>query len=100
MLPPTVMSDLPSRVYDRPLANLDNAVASSEPNLLSGLNKLYVRPLVPVIMNVVGNLGEEDPLISQDPKSFANKPRIGVSKGVTVLFRRTGTEAEARLKVF
>jgi len=81
-----VVSFFPFRIDDRSLANFDNTVARHETQFAGGINQLYVRPLVPVVVHVVGDLAEEDALIPQNAKRFAQKWWKRVCKCVVVLF--------------
>lgn len=58
MLSPGVMRHFPFRVDDRSLANLDDAIARSKADLLAGLDQFDVRPLVTMVVDVIGDFGE------------------------------------------
>ena len=94
------MGNLPFRIDNRPFPDLDNAVASCESRLLRGLNKLHMRPLIPVVVNVISDFGEKHPLAPQYPISLAHECRIGMRKRVAVLLRSTRPETEPGIEVF
>ena len=58
MLPAAVMGHFPSGVNNRGRAGLDNAIASAEPYGDPGLNQFNMRPLVLMVMYVIGDLAE------------------------------------------
>ena len=60
MLASRMMCRLPSWVDYWPFANLHDAVASRETDRNSGIDKLDVRPLIAVMVNVVGSVAEQD----------------------------------------
>jgi hypothetical protein len=60
MLPASVVRDLPFRVDNRTAPDLDDAVARTEARLSGGFDKIHMRPIVAVMMNVVGDLAEQD----------------------------------------
>ena len=62
MLPPRVVSLFPFGVYDWPFAHFDDAIAGFESCHSGCLNKFHMRPLVAVVVNVVGDLAEQNPL--------------------------------------
>jgi hypothetical protein len=86
MLSAGMMGCLPSGVDDRPLTSLDDAVTGLESRFLSCKDKINMRPLVAVVMNVVRNLAKKNTLGLQNPKSFPNEWREGVGKTVSHFF--------------
>jgi len=50
------------------------------------LDEIDVRPLVLVVMDVIGDLAEQYALRFQDPVGLANEGRIYVRKAVALLF--------------
>ena len=53
-----VVRHFPFRVDDWTLANLDDAIARGKTDLLAGLNQFDMRPLVAMIVDVVGDFSE------------------------------------------
>ena len=80
VLAAAMMGHLPFRIDNRPFPDLDNAVASCESRLLRGLNKLHMRPLIPVVVNIISDFGEKHPLLPQYPICLAHERRIGLRK--------------------
>jgi hypothetical protein len=81
---------LPLGINDRPFSNLDNAITGLEARSLSCLDQFDVRPLITVVMNVIGDLAEKDPFWLEDPVGFLDERRIRVGKRVSKLFWRPG----------
>ena len=63
MLTPAVVCRFPFRIDDRPLADLHDAIARGEANRTSRVDQFNVRPLISMVMNVIGDLGEQHPFI-------------------------------------
>ena len=63
-----VSNDGPSStwVYYRPFTNLDDAIAGPKADFVSCVDKLDMRPLVPMVMHIVRDLGEQNALGAQD----------------------------------
>ena len=99
MLPSRVVSLFPFGVYDRPFSNLDDAIAGFESCHSGRLNKLHMRPLVAVIVNVVGDFAKENAFWLQDTESLFNKWRIGVREAVAKFLRGTIAKTEAGVKI-
>ena len=89
----------PSRINDRTLADLDNAVTGTEPNSGRGLDKIDVRPLILMVVDIIGDLTKQDALGTKHPECFSRKGRIEMREVIAVLFRRAEPEPEARVKV-
>ena len=100
MLPSCVMSGLPFRVDDWAFADLHDAVARHEAHFARGTNQFDVRPLVHVVMHIIGDLAEQDTFFLQYAMSLTHEGREGVSKRVMVLFGGTHCETESGTKVF
>ena len=64
MLSAAVMRYRPLWVNDRRLARLDNAITGAEPCLDCGLSQFEVRPLIAMIVYVVGDLAKKDAIRS------------------------------------
>jgi hypothetical protein len=58
MLPARVVRDLPLWVDNRTRPDLDNAVACTEARLSRSFDEVQVRPIIAVMMNIVGDLAE------------------------------------------
>jgi hypothetical protein len=58
MLPASVVRVFPFRVDDRTVPDLDNAVAGTEAGLSRSLDEVHMRPIITVMMDVVGYLTE------------------------------------------
>ena len=99
MLPPRMVSLFPFGVYNRPFSHFDDAIAGFESCHSGRLNKLHMRPLVTVIVNVVGDLAEENAFRLQDSKSLFNEWRICVREAVAQFLRGTITETKAGVKI-
>ncbi len=56
VMTPRMMGCLPLGIYYRPFADLDDTIAGPEANHCSCVDKLNVRPLVPVVVHVIGDL--------------------------------------------
>lgn len=76
MLAPSVVSRPPLRVDNRPAANFDDAITRAETHLLCSQGQIDMGPLIAMIMDIVGDLAEQDPLGFEDPIRFAEKARI------------------------
>jgi len=82
------MGRLPPWVDDRPLTNLDDAVAGFESSFLGCKDKFNMRPLIAMMVNVVRNLTKKNTLRFQNSISFQNERRVGVRKSVSHFFWR------------
>ena len=60
MLSPGMVGFFPPGVNDRPLSDFNDAVARLKADGDSCQNYLHMGPLITVIMNIVGNLAEEN----------------------------------------
>ena len=85
VLPPTMVGNFPFRVHDRPLPYLNDAIASAKPDFPRGQDKIHVRPLVAVMMYVVGNFAEQNTFRAQHAPRLAQKRREGVGKVILQL---------------
>ena len=99
MLPSRVVSFFPLGVYDRSFSHFDDAIAGFESCHSGRLNKLHMRPLVTVIVNVVGDLAEENAFRLQDSKSLFNERGISVREVVAQFLWGTITETKAGVKI-
>jgi hypothetical protein len=52
------MGGLPSRIDDRTLPGLDNAIAGAETGFPGGVDEIHVRPIVAVVVHVVRYLAK------------------------------------------
>ena len=82
-----VVGDLPPGVYDRPFSHLDNAIAGAKARRCRGLDKVDVRPLKSVAVNVVSYLAEQYPIMLEDTVGFTHEWRESVGKVVAGLRR-------------
>jgi hypothetical protein len=73
-----MMGSLPPWVDDRPLTNLDNAVAGLESYFLSCQDEFNMRPLVAMVVNIVCYLTKKNALRFQDSVGFLNERWEGV----------------------
>ena len=99
MLPPRVVSHLPLRVDDRSLPNLDDTVARAEANGARGLDEIDMGPQVAVIVNVIGDLAQQDALGFQHAVCFLDERRVSVSERVALFLRGSKAQAESRVEV-
>ena len=76
MLAAAVVGYLPARIDDWTLANLDDAITSSEASRSSCLNLLNVRPLILMSVDVIGNLAKENPFYDEGAISLGHKRRV------------------------
>jgi len=58
-----MVRNLPLRIDNRRLPHLNDTIARGEARLSAGAYKINVRPLIPVIMDVIGDLAEQDAFI-------------------------------------
>lgn len=77
----------PLRVNDWPFTNLHNAVARHEADFAGGVNEFYVRPLIPVMVNVVRDLAEQNAFALQYAMGFAKERWEGVSESIVIFLR-------------
>ena len=80
MLAPAVVGDLPLRVNDGPFADFDDAIASAEADSFGGMYKVDVGPLVPMVVNIVGDLGEQNAVRLKHAICFPSKGWVKVAK--------------------
>jgi len=62
MLPAGVVRVLPFGIDNRTFTDLDDAIARPEAGLSRSFDEVDMRPIIPVMMNVVGDLAEQNPL--------------------------------------
>jgi hypothetical protein len=63
MLPASVVRVFPFRIFridDGTAPDLDDAVARTEASLSRSFNEVHMRPIISVMMNVVGDLAQQD----------------------------------------
>ena len=63
MLAPAMMGDLPFRIDDRSLSDLDDAVAGHEPSSLPGVDQIDMCPLITVVVNAISYFAEKDSFV-------------------------------------
>jgi hypothetical protein len=100
MLPPSVVRVFPFRIDDRTVPDLDNAIARAEAGLSRSFDEIDVRPIVTVMMNVVGDFAEQDSFQPQDAVRLPDERRVRMSKSVLVLFRRSQYKPESHVEIF
>jgi hypothetical protein len=61
-MPAGMVGHLPAGVFYRPLSHLDYTIASLKANLPGRVDKLHMSPLIAVMVNIIGNLAEQNPL--------------------------------------
>jgi hypothetical protein len=61
VLSAAVVRVLPLRVNDWPFANFDDAVTGHQTHSTGCVDKFNVRPLIPMMVNVVSDLAEQNP---------------------------------------
>lgn len=86
VLSSAVVRILPLRVNDWPFADLNDAVTGSQPHLAGSVDEVYVCPLIPMVMNIVGKLAEQDAFGFENSVSLFRKWRERVRKGVLIFF--------------
>src|SRR6266404_8424377 len=58
-----------------------------------------MRPLILMIVNVVGDLAEQNTVGPQDPHCFLNEQRVKIGERIAVLFWRALTQAKPNIEV-
>jgi len=71
-----MVSYLPARVNNWPFTYLDDHIAGAESYLRCRLHQLKMRPLHPVVVDVIGDLGKKNPLRLQHSIGFFDKTGI------------------------
>ena len=99
MLASTVVGPLPLRVDDRTSPNFDDAVARPKARVNGSFDQLKVRPLVLVMVDIISNLAEQNPLVLQDAVSFSDERGVGVREVVALLLRGFSAQPEPLMKV-
>lgn len=94
-----MMRDLPLGIDDRALAYLDNAIAGSEANILSGFYQLHMCPLVAMIVNVISDFREQYTFIPQYAMGFPHEGRVCVGECVAVFLRGPFAQAEPLVEI-
>ena len=95
----SVVGDLPSSIDDRTLSHLDYAVASTESSRSGCLHQVDMSPLQSMVVNIVGDLAEQDRFLFQYPVGFPQEWRIGMREVVVGFGRRLGAQPEPCVKV-
>ncbi len=99
MLASAVVSGLPLRIDDRSLADFNDAIAGAESNGRRGLHQFNVRPLILMVVNVVGDLAKQKAIYAQNAIGFLDKGRVEVGKAVSVLLRRASPQSKTHRKI-
>lgn len=84
MLPSAVMGPFPLGIDYGTFSNLDNAIAGRQPRLPRRIDEFNVRPLVAMMMDVVGDFTEQDAFLCEDAIGFAGETRKRVGEGVMI----------------
>ncbi len=58
---PGMVGFFPARVYYRAFPDLDDAVASPEADFPGRINDFHMRPLIAVMMDIIGDFAKEYP---------------------------------------
>jgi hypothetical protein len=93
------MGDFPPRINDRPLPDLHEAIAWSKSSVPGGLNEIHMSPIVPVVMNIVADLAEQNALRFEDPKRLFNEWWVGIGKAVLVLLGRPHNKPKPGIEI-
>lgn len=99
MLPSGVVGDFPSWVDNRAFSYFDYAITSLKTNAARCLHKVDMSPLVPMVVDVVGDFAEQNAFGLQNPVGFLHEGRISVGESVAILFWRAMTQSKARVEV-
>ncbi|HEY6329093.1 MAG TPA: hypothetical protein VI756_07135 [Blastocatellia bacterium] len=94
-----MMGGIPLGINDRAAANLDDAIARTEANRCSRLDKINMRPLVAMIVDIVSNLAKQNPVILKHPIGLLDKGRVKVSKVVAMFFRRPQAKPKTDIEI-
>ena len=94
-----VVGLLPLRIDDRTSPNFDDAVAGPKARVNGSLDQLNVRPLVLVMVDIISNLAEQNPLVFQDAVSFSDERGVGMGEGVALFLRGFSAQPEALMKI-
>ena len=100
MLASGVVRRLPLRVDDRPFANLHYTVTGHEPYFACSIDQFDVCPLVPVVVNVVGDLAEKNAFFLQYAMRATHEWWERVREGVMIFLRGAQYQTKARIEVF
>src|SRR5215471_12279688 len=100
MLTARMMSKLPTWINNWSFAHLDDTVAGGEANFTARLDKIDMRPLIPVIMNIVSYLTKQGSLRQHHTPCLTHEARIGMGKSITMFLRRARAKPKASMKVF
>ena len=68
-----VVSNLPTGRHNRAFADFDNAITGAEAARRRSVDELNMRPLITVVVDVIGNLAEKNTLGLQDAIGFTGK---------------------------
>jgi len=99
VLPPAVMGYLPFRIDNRTLADFDDAITSTKAHHPRGLNEIDVRPLILVVVDVVGDLAKQNAFSLQNPICFLDERRECVAEAVPLLFRRSNHKPKPGVEI-
>lgn len=95
-----MMRNLPFRVNYRAFPNFDDAVTCREPSSAASMNQIDMSPLIAMVVNVIGNLAQQDAFIHQNAMSFGHECRIRVCEAVAMLLWRATAQSEPDIEIF
>ncbi len=99
MLPASMVRGLPLRVDDRAFADLDDAVTCAKAGIDRRPHQLHVRPLVSMVVDVVGDLAKEHTFRAQDAERLSDKRRVEMCEVIAVVGRRPEHQSEPCVEV-
>lgn len=94
-----MMCYFPLWVDDWAFPYLDDAITRNETNYTGCIYQFMVRPLITVVVNIVGNLSEQNPFIPQHSVSLAHEWRERMRERVAVLLRGVKFKAKPLLEI-
>ena len=95
-----MVSRFPFWIDNRTLSGFDDAITRHEACSACSVYKFDVRPLVAMMVNVIGYLGKQYAFILEYSVSFLQERRESVGKCIVVFFGGAQHEAEAFAEIF
>jgi len=99
MLTARVVGSFPFGVYDRPLSHFNDAIAWAKADAIGCVDQINMGPLIAMVVDIVTDLAEENPLRLQHAVGFSQERRIRVGETVPVLLRRSKDQTEADVEI-
>jgi len=96
---PGVMRFFPLGVNNGRLAYFHDAIARAEAHCRRGFHQFHVGPLIPMIVNVVGDLTKQNAAISENSVRFADERWVQVRETMAIPGERLQYQAEARIEI-